>query len=139
MIGVGPYFTIPEWELEFTFVRSSGPGGQNVNKVNSKCQLRWNVVSSASIPAYLRDRVLGKLQSKLTLAGDLVVASDVYRDQPRNKEDCQKKLQEIVLAACRVEKARKATKPTRSSQRKRESSKRLNAAKKGMRGRVRGE
>ncbi len=139
MIGVGPYFTIPEWELEFSFVRSSGPGGQNVNKVNSKCQLRWNVLSSASIPAHLRDRVLGKLQPKLTVAGDLVVSSDVYRDQPRNKEDCLKKLQELVLSACRVEKTRKATKPTRSSQKKRENSKRLNAAKKGMRGRVRGD
>lgn len=139
MIGVGPYFTIPEWELEFSFVRSSGPGGQNVNKVNSKCQLRWNVVASASVPAHLRDRVLGKLQSKLTLAGDLVVASDLFRDQPRNKEDCLRKLQEIVLEACRIEKARKATKPTRSSQRKRENSKRLNAAKKGLRGRVRGD
>ena len=130
-------FLITENELELRYVRSSGPGGQNVNKVSSKCQLRWNAIASACIPTHLRDRVLAKLAPRLTSEGDLLISSDVYRDQARNREECLIKLSGILAEAITLPKRRKATRPTRSSQRKREGSKRLHGQKKGLRGRVR--
>lgn len=130
-------FLITDNELELRYVRSSGPGGQNVNKVSSKCQLRWNAIQSACIPAHLRERVMAKLAPRLTGEGDLLISSDVYRDQARNREECLAKLSEILTAAVMIPKRRKATRPTRSSQRKREGSKRLHGQKKGLRGRVR--
>jgi ribosome-associated protein len=137
MVFISGDFQIPPAELELTYVRSSGPGGQNVNKVNSKCQLRWNALHSPSIPAHVRDRVLAKLASKLTQDGDLLVSSDVYRDQGRNREDCLAKLKALLIEALHVPKRRKPTRATRSSQRKRVDSKRKHSQTKGMRGRVR--
>lgn len=129
---------IPLAELDLTYVRSSGPGGQNVNKVSSKCQLRWNAMESGSLPPHLRERILGKLSSRLTADGDLIITSDQYRDQGRNREECIAKLHAILAQAATVPKARKATRPTRSSQRRREESKKRHGEKKGLRGRVKG-
>jgi len=136
---ISPFFRIPLAELELSYVRSSGPGGQNVNKVSSKCQLRWNALASAAIPAHLRDRVLAKIGSRLTNDGSLIVSSDLHRDQGRNREDCLEKLREILAGAIVVPKSRKATRPTRGSQRRREGSKRAHSQKKSLRGKVRSD
>jgi ribosome-associated protein len=129
--------SIPASEIELTYVRSSGPGGQNVNKVSSKCQLRWNAFQSLSLPPHLRERVLARLASRLTASGDLVLSSDQFRDQGRNRDECIAKLHAILAQAATVPKVRKATRPTRSSQRRREASKKRHGEKKGLRGRVR--
>lgn len=127
---------LPESELEFTFVRSSGPGGQNVNKVNSKAVLRWNLLSSRALSEELRERVKRVLEARLTRDGCLLVTSDRFRDQGRNREDCIEKLHAILRAASTPPRPRKKTKPTRSSSRKRLESKSLHSEKKRARGRV---
>lgn len=129
---------IPFAEFDFSYARSSGPGGQNVNKVNSKAILRWSPGQSATLAALpdlgMRARILNKLAPRLNDAGELVLACDEFRDQPRNRETCIAKLQDIVALAAIVPKPRKKTMPTRSSQRKREEGKRHDSEKKRLRG-----
>lgn len=125
---------IPHSEIEFTYARSSGPGGQNVNKVNSKAVLRWNPALSVALPEELRQRVLSRLADRLTREGWLVLASDRFRDQGRNRQDCLEKLQAIVAAASRVPKRRKKTRPSLSSRRRDLDAKRRHGEKKRLRG-----
>lgn len=126
-------FNIPESEIEFTFVRSSGPGGQNVNKVNSKAILRWNLRETTSLPEPIKQRILTRLQTRLTRLGELIVASDRFRDQARNREDCLEKLQAIIQEAAKPPVHRKKTKPTRSSVRRTLADKKKNSEKKRLR------
>lgn len=128
MLFVEPNIRIPDDELQFSFVRSSGPGGQNVNKVNSKAVLRWSVVQSAGLPEPVRARFLARYGSRVTDAGEIILTSQRFRDQPRNEQDCRDKLREMVAAVARPPLRRKKTKPTRASverrkERKRETSK----------------
>lgn len=120
-------------ELEVSYVRSSGPGGQNVNKVNSKCVVRWNVIQAHSIQDSVRARFLERFSSRLTKNGDLIISSDRFRDQKRNFEDCIQKLNEMLGSVLYPPKARKKTKVSRGAKRKRVESKRLHSAKKEMR------
>jgi ribosome-associated protein len=120
-------------EIEFTFVRSSGPGGQNVNKVNSKAVLRWNVVASPSLPEGVRSRFLHEYASKLTSSGDLILTSDAFRDQGRNREDCLKKLEAMIEEVRLPPKARKKTKISWSKKNKNKESKKLHSERKKSR------
>lgn len=129
MIFVTDKIQIPEKELHFQFVRSSGPGGQNVNKVNSKAQLKWNVAASALAPE-VKDRFLAQFGGRVSSAGDVQVQSDRYRDRLRNQEDCLEKLREMILSVAFPPKKRKKTRPTFSSQQKRLGSKKKNSQKK---------
>ena len=106
---------IPLDEFRFEFARSGGPGGQNVNKVNSKAVLRWVPLESPSLPPAVKDRLLRAVGSKLTNDGELLVTSQLTRDQGRNVDDCLDKLRAIVLAAARPPKARRASRPTFAS------------------------
>ncbi|HUP58010.1 MAG TPA: alternative ribosome rescue aminoacyl-tRNA hydrolase ArfB [Bdellovibrionota bacterium] len=130
MLFVTQYCRIPEWELEFSYARSSGPGGQNVNKVNSKAVLRWNPSTSRGLDEQARARVIAKLANKLSEDGSIVIASDRFRDQPRNREDCIEKLKELVAGALYEPKKRKKTKESFSSRKRSEESKRRHSAKK---------
>src|SRR5262245_6274726 len=114
MLSINSSIQIPLKELEFSFARSSGPGGQNVNKVNSKATLRWNVTQSEALPPAVRERLISACRSRMTIEGDLLLHSQRYRDQGRNVTDCMEKLQALVLAAVEIPAERKATKPTRS-------------------------
>jgi len=109
-------------ELDFSFVRSSGAGGQNVNKVNSKAVLRWNIYSS-SISDPQRTLIVNKLSSKISQDGELIITCDEFRDQLKNKNRCIKKFIELVQKAIHVEKKRINTKPTKASKVKRLESK----------------
>lgn len=111
--------TIPRDEFEFSYVRGSGPGGQNVNKVASKAVLRWCVTVSPSLPEDVRARFLERFASKITKDGELVVSSHVYRDQPRNTADCIRRVQEMVDAVAVPPKERVATAPTEGSKQRR--------------------
>ena len=115
MLIVNSRIRIPRDEFEFTFVRSSGPGGQNVNKVNSKAVLRWSVATSPSVPDDVRLRFIDKFATRVTTEGDLVLNSQRYRDQGRNEQDCLEKLNEMLLSVARAPVKRKKTRPSRSS------------------------
>ena len=128
-----PGISIPLAECEFSFVRSSGPGGQNVNKVNSKAVLRFPLAATASIGPELKARLLARLGSQLTVNGDLVIMSDRFRDQPRNREDCLTKLAATLAQASFVPKKRRKTKPSYSSQRRDQESKKRQSEKKRQR------
>lgn len=128
---------IPESELEFSYVRSSGPGGQNVNKVNSKVVLRWNLLTTGVIGPEARARFMERFGSKVNQLGEVILTSDRHRDQPRNREDCIEKLTAMLKEIQFPPKKRKKSKPSRSSQRKRVESKKRHSDKKSSRQRVR--
>jgi ribosome-associated protein len=130
-------FQVPYAELDFSFVRSSGPGGQNVNKVNSKAVLRWNLAGASCFSVDQHLRVMAKLGTRLTTEGDLIITSDRSRDQKQNKDDCVEKLIEMIEQALLVPKARRKTKPTRGSKRRKLETKSRDGEKKRLRGKVR--
>jgi ribosome-associated protein len=127
---------IPLNELHFTFARSSGPGGQNVNKVNSKALLRWRVATSRSLPEPVRQRLMARLRRRITAEGDLLIASQRFRDAGRNAADCLEKLREMLAEAAEPPRPRRPTRPTRASARRRLQDKRRHSQKKETRGRV---
>lgn len=120
-------------ELEFTTSRSSGPGGQNVNKVNSKVILRWNVLHSTLITDEQKVLLLNKLSTQLTREGELILTAQESRSQLQNKEAVIEKLNTLLRKAFTKPKARKATKPTKSSKVKRVDNKKRHAEKKQWR------
>lgn len=133
MLTISPRIQISMDEFEFTSARSGGPGGQNVNKVSSKAQLRWPVARTQSLPPDVLGRFLNKYASRLTADGDLIITSQKYRDLPRNKEDCLQKLKELITSVVSPPKRRRPTKPTAASVKKRMESKRHKSAKKKQR------
>jgi len=116
--------TIPGSELSIAFSRSGGPGGQNVNKVSSKVDLRWNPQTSLALSEEDRAWLLQKLRSKLTGDGTLIVTSTLTRDQLKNRDDATDKLALIVRAALDRPKPRRATKVSRGAKRRRVADKR---------------
>jgi ribosome-associated protein len=138
-LTIGRGVTIPLAEIDFTYSRSGGPGGQNVNKVNSKAIMRWSIQSSPSLPAEVRDRFMAKYASRVTLEGDLILMSQRYRDQASNVDDCLQKLQEMLVSVLERPVTRHATKPTRASQHRRIETKRENSQKKERRRPPRGD
>lgn len=133
MLTINEEITIPDEELSWTFARSGGPGGQNVNKVSSKAILRWEVARNQSVPAAAVARLLAKHPSKSTLDGGFLVTSTETRDQLRNKEDCLAKLAEMVQQSLFVPKARKKTKPSHGSKMRRLDDKKRNSTRKAGR------
>lgn len=123
MLWIAPHITIPAIEISFTAARSSGPGGQNVNKVNSKAVLRWDFQNSQALPPDVRERFLVRFGSRLTKNGEVIIASDRCRDLRSNQEDCLQKLREMILAIAVAPKIRKPTKPSFSSTVKRRKNK----------------
>ncbi len=125
--------TIPRLQLQASYSRSSGPGGQNVNKVSSRVTLRWQVDDQPLLMPGWRNRVLAQYRNRITRDGELIVHSDRYRDQPRNLNDCRARLVEWLLACAAPPIIRKKTSPTMASQRRRVDDKRKKAEKKSGR------
>ena len=124
---------IPVTEFEFTYARSSGPGGQNVNKVSSKALLRWPVLSSPSLPDTIRTRLVARQRRRISSVGDLLISSQRFRDAPRNAADCLEKLREMLVEAATIPKSRRPTTPTRGSVRRRLTDKRQRSERKQSR------
>ena len=126
-------------EVALSYARSGGPGGQHVNKTSSKVVLRWNLETSGALSEEQRARVRAKLASRLTDEGDLIVTSEKHREQSRNVDDAVAKFAEVLREALRVPKKRKATKPTKASQKRRMDAKRRRGETKRQRRRPGGD
>jgi ribosome-associated protein len=124
MLEITPNLAIPDDQLIERFVRSSGPGGQNVNKVATAVELRFDVAASPSLPEALRARLLARRDRRLTAEGVLVISAQRFRTQERNREDARERLAAFIAAALHVPKPRVATRPTRASKERRLGGKR---------------
>jgi ribosome-associated protein len=130
----GDSIEIPEDELVERFVRAAGPGGQNVNKVASAVELRFDVVGSRALPDAVRARLLARRDRRLTADGVLVIQANRFRDQAKNRADARERLAALIVAASHVPKRRIATKPTRASKERRIESKKNRSTIKRTRG-----
>ena len=136
MIQITPQISIPEEELRFDFIRSSGPGGQNINKVATGVQLRFNVRTSSGLPKEVRERLLAHLSSRLTSEGELVIEARRFRTQQQNREDALNRLTALLARAAEPPRPRHRTRPTRASQARRLAEKRRRGEIKRLRGRA---
>jgi len=129
---------IPDLSSEFSFrtSRSSGPGGQHVNKVDSRVELRFNIENSQLLTELQKEILQEKLENKLTTDGDLIVVSQKERSQLRNKEITIEKLYSLLAKALQPKKKRRPTKPTRTSVEKRITTKKQTGEKKKWRGKI---
>ena len=119
MLWINETISIADWELTESFVRSSGPGGQNVNKVSTAAQLRFDLMHSPSLPSGLKMRAATLAGSRLTTDGIIVISADRHRTQALNRDDAIGRLLELLRDAAVPPKPRRATKPTRASKERR--------------------
>ena len=123
MIRVNAQIELDEREIQEDFVRASGPGGQNVNKVSTAVQLRFDVAHSPSLPDPVRTRLIALAGRRVTQDGVLILSAERFRSQRRNRDDALERLIELIREACEVDKPRRPTRPTLASKKRRLDSK----------------
>lgn len=133
MIEVNSQISLDESEIHYAFMRSPGPGGQNVNKVETAVLLRFNVIDSPSLNSDIKQKLLTRFKNKINKEGFLLIKSNSFRTQERNKQEALRRLIDILKMASVIYKKRKATKPTFASKQKRLEKKRLHSKLKGLR------
>jgi ribosome-associated protein len=133
LLTVNQRVWIPLAEVQITHSRSSGPGGQNVNKVNTKVTLRWAIATNQSLPEDVRRRFTGRYRTRINGDGVLVLHSQRFRSQSRNHSDCLEKLSEMLSSVAHRPTPRKPTKPSRASVRRRLDSKKKKSVRKQQR------
>ena len=136
MIKINSTLKLDEAELNFTFARSSGPGGQNVNKLNTKALMKWNIDDCPSLPYAVKARFKEKYPNRLIDGSVVAISSDKFRSQEMNVKSCMDKLCELLLSVAVAPKKRRATKPTRASKEKRINSKKMRSSTKKNRQKV---
>lgn len=119
MIQVTPTLAIPESELQFDFIRSSGPGGQNVNKVATGVQLRFNVKSADTLPEEVKQRLFRLAGKRINADGEVIIEARRYRSQEKNRSDAVQRLVTLLQTAAEKPKARKKTRPSAAAREKR--------------------
>lgn len=134
MLIINPKIHIPDTELVERFVRASGPGGQNVNKVATAVELRFDAQNCAALPDEVRARLLARSDRRITDDGVIIIQASRFRTQDRNRQDARDRLAALILAATLVPKKRIATKPTRAAKERRMDGKRVRAGVKATRG-----
>ena len=118
-IWLNNYWKIPLSEIKLTASRSSGPGGQHVNKTNTKITLSWSIVNNQTLPRHVHERLMIKVSKRISEEGNFVMQSDRFRSQKQNRDDCLARFRAILVNAAKIPKARKKTKPSRASKERR--------------------
>ncbi len=134
MLDISPAIAIPDDELVERFVRSSGPGGQNVNKVSSAVELRFDAARSPSLPDDVRVRLLARRDRRITGDGVIVISGQRFRTQERNRQDARERLAALIQAALQAPRKRIPTRPTKGSKERRLTGKRERSQVKSTRG-----
>ena len=135
MLKISNTVTLADWEIELTAIRSMGAGGQKVNKTSSAIHLRFDIKRS-TLPDFYKERLLALTDSRVTKEGVIIIKAQQFRTQEQNREDALERLKQIILSATVVQKARRATKPTRASQKRRVDNKKRKSQTKALRGKV---
>lgn len=135
MLEISNTVTLADWEIELSAIRSQGNGGQRVNKVATAIHLRFDIKRS-TLPDFYKERLLALSDSRITSDGVIIIKAQSFRTQEMNKEEALARLKTLIVSAATVQKSRRATKPTKSSQRKRMDSKAKKGNVKKLRGKV---
>jgi|SRR5580692_1445073 ribosome-associated protein len=136
---VSPSLVLPDADFTFSAIRSPGPGGQNVNKVATAVQMRFDLLNTQALDAAVKQRIRARAGHRLNEDGTLLIVARAHRSQERNRAEAMERLRELILASLQPPRPRKATRPTRAAKERRLVGKAHQQRRKILRGRVRGE